>query len=123
MVLGQTSGLLTVHHDVVVVRGAGIHVFDESDAERTATVLVTAELGCGMVSVGLGGMRALWGRRSDQLTNSGVSGIGGVKLNDTGAAGTAVGLILNLRALNFADGSEQINQVIVTCGPRELCTS
>ena len=54
LVLCQTGWLLAFHH-VIVARGAGVHVLDESDAEGTAAVLVAGELGWNGVSVGFSG--------------------------------------------------------------------
>lgn len=54
------------------------------------------------------------------LTDGGVSGIRSVELDDTGAAGTAIGLVLDFGAIDLADGREQVNQVVIASGPRKL---
>jgi hypothetical protein len=93
-------------HDLLLqrTRGLDVHggaglvgVLDVGEAEGTAAVHVLLELG----------------DRS-----------GGVvlrtELDDTGATRATVGLVLNLRALDLADGSEELDQVLVAGAPGEV---
>lgn len=102
-----------------MVRGARVHVLDECDSQRTASVLVSRELGCEWVS---GLFEDVYSSRKQdfKLTNGGLGGIGSIELDNTSAAGTTVGLILDFGAINFADGGEQVDQVVVASGPRQL---
>lgn len=43
-----------------------------------------------------------------------------LKLNNAGAAGATVRLVLDLSALDLADGGEELDEVVVAGGPRKL---
>ena len=56
-------------------------------------------------------------------TNCCLSSVGSIKLNDTSTAGAAVGLVLDFSALNFTNGGEQIDQVLIASRPGQLDSS
>ena len=93
LVLSQAAVGVSVHDIVSTL----IQVLDKAQVERTATVLVTLELGDGRLS-----------------------GVGTVEANHTSASGTATGLVLNLSLLNLSDGCEQLDQIIVAGRPGQL---
>lgn len=72
-------------------------VLDVGEAERTTAVLVAGELGDGCGSIVLV-----------------------PELDHTGAARATVGLVLDLGALNFSDGREELNEVVVAGAPWQL---
>jgi len=76
-----------VHGVVVLLR---VEVLGIGDIERTTAVLVTLELG-----------------------DSSFGCVGVVEADDTGTAGAAARLILDLGLLNLADSLEQLNEVLV----------
>ena len=88
--------------------GVGIHavstarrdILDVAQAERTAAVLVTLELG-----------------------NGGLGSVGAVEADDTAAARPAARLVLDLGLLDLANGGEEFNQVVVACRPGKLGNS
>ena len=53
-------------------------------------------------------------------TNSGLCIFGSVELDDTSTARATIYLILYFGALDFANSSEKLNKILVTCGPRQL---
>jgi len=75
-----------IHHAAI-----GIEILDEAEPQRTPAVLVSGELGDGRFSI-----------------------VRGVELDDAGAAGTTVGLVLDLGAVNFANRLEELDEVVVT---------
>lgn len=79
------------------IAGRLVRVPHVGEAESAATVLVARKLGdCCLGTVCL------------------------VEFDDAGAAGAAVGFILDLCALDNADGGEEVYKVIVRGRPREL---
>lgn len=96
LVLGDTASRLGTLHGVYGA-SACIHVLDKSDAERTATVLITGELG-----------------------NRSFCCLCVVKLDDTRAARATIGLVLNLRTINLSNSREQIDQIFVAGRPGQL---
>ena len=80
-----------------VIAAAGLEVPHEAETQGTTAVLVTLELGDGSVR-----------------------GVGTVEPNDTGAARAPTRLVLDLSLLDLANSGEEIDQILVTCGPREL---
>lgn len=103
LILGDAAGGLgTVHGLRARTRadagtGAHVHILDKGDAERTTAILVAGKLGDGRLC----GLRI-------------------VELDHTGAAGAAIGLVLDLRAFDLADGGEQIDQIFIAGGPGQL---
>jgi type IV secretory pathway VirJ component len=102
--LGQDAGAFL--HDLLLQRtrrldvhgGAGlVGVLDVGEAEGTAAVHVLLELGDSRSCVVLG-----------------------AELDDTGATRATVGLVLNLRALDLADGGEQLDQILVAGAPGKV---
>ena len=103
------SRIGTVHG---ISLGSGVHVLDEGDAERTATVLIAGELGWLLLAnVQLVVTGAI------EHTDSSFGGIRIVKLNHTGPARPTIWFILDLGTLNFADRREQIHEVFIACRP------
>ena len=97
-----------VLHDLLLKRTVGLDVhgrrraslvgvLDEGEAERTATVHVLLELGDGSLGV-----------------------FEGAELDNTGTAGATVGLVLDLGALDLADSSEELDQVLVAGAPGQI---
>lgn len=82
---------------VHVVASAWGYVLDVAEAKRSVSILIALELGDG-----------------------GFGSSGTVETNDTGATRSTARLVLYLRLLDLADGGEQLNQVLVACGPRKL---
>lgn len=78
-------------HDIVT---ALVQVLDEAEVQGTTTILVALELGDGCL-----------GR------------LGRVEADNTSAAGTATGLILDFGLLHLADGGEELNQIVVAGRP------
>lgn len=97
LVLSDADVGIRVH---AVVTAAWLEVPYEAETKGTTAVLVALELGDGSVR-----------------------GISTVEPNDTGAAGSPTRLILDLGLLDLTDGGEQIDQILVTRGPRELWNS
>lgn len=93
LILGQAAVDIRIHA-VASTRG---DVLDEAKAKGAASVLVTLELG-----------------------NRGLGGLGGVETHNSGATGTAAGLVLNFGLLNFADGGKELDKVIIAGGPGQL---
>lgn len=89
----HAARLLGAFHHVPLVGVA--HV---SQAKWATAVRVALELGEGLCSVFLLG-----------------------KLNDTSATGATSRLVLNLCALDFADGGEELDEIVVASAPRKLC--
>lgn len=86
--------------------GIGIHavpastrvkVLDETQTERTSTILITLE-----------------------LLDRGVGGVGIVEANDARAAGATAGLILNLSLLYLTNSREELDEILIAGRPREL---
>lgn len=94
LVLGDADVGIRVH---AVITAAGLEVPHEAETQGTTAVLVALELGDGCVR-----------------------GVGTVEPNDTGAARPPTRLVLDLGLLDLADGGEQIDQILVARGPREL---
>jgi hypothetical protein len=93
LVLRQATMGICVHRLVTTL----VEVFDETQVERAATVLVSLE-----------------------LRNGSIGSIRAVETNDTAATRSAAGLVLNLGLLNLADSSEELYQVVVASGPWKL---
>lgn len=92
LILSQASGVGV--HDVGASGGL---VLDEAKAKRAAAVLVSRELGNGSIRV-----------------------VDGVEADNTSAARTSIGLILNLSLLNLADRGEELNEILIAGRPRQL---
>lgn len=101
-------GCRATSHDLVLSEAAvrvGVHavtaarreVLDVTQAQRTAAVLVALELG-----------------------NGGLGGVCVVEADNTAAARSAARLVLNFGLLHLANGREELNQIVVARGPREL---
>lgn len=94
-------------HDLVLRQagGVGVHnvsasgglVLDKAQAKRTATVLVSRELGDGSVCV-----------------------VDSVEADNTSAARTSVWLVLNLGLLNLADCGKELDEILIAGRPRQL---
>lgn len=98
--MGRLHDVALGHATMVGVHGvatAWLEVLNIAKPELAATVLVTLELGDGSIRC-----------------------LGSIESNDTGASGAAAWLVLDLGLLNLADGSEQLDQILVTSGPRKL---
>jgi hypothetical protein len=99
----------TILHDLLLERSVGLDVhgrhggaglvvvLDVREAKRTATVHVLLEFRDGSSGVLLG-----------------------AELDNTGAAGATVGLVLDLSALNLTDSSEELDEVLVASAPRKV---
>lgn len=94
-------------HDIVLSQATviGVHaittalgdVLDVAESKLAATILVSLELGDGSIS-----------------------SIGSVETHDTGTSGAATWFVLDLGLLDLSDGSEELDQVLIAGGPREL---
>jgi len=96
LVLSETTGDLGALH-WVAAEGLLVGILDVRQTKRASTVLIARELGNGSCSVVLV-----------------------VEFDNTGSTRTSVGLVLNLRALDFANGCEKLNQILVAGGPGKL---
>lgn len=94
LILRQAGGVGVHRH---LVSASGSLVLDEAQAKRATTILVSRELGDGSVRV-----------------------VDGVEANNTSAARTSIGLILNLGLLNLADCGEELNEILIAGRPRQL---
>lgn len=94
LVLGKATVGIGVH---AVFTTTWMKVSDIAQAQRSATVLISLE-----------------------LRNGGFRGFSRIEADDTRAARTAAWLILDLGLLHLSDSGEQIDEVLITCGPREL---
>ena len=83
----------------MVVTTSGIHgltsvgstsVADVSELEWTTTILVTGELGDSSLGV-----------------------VSGIELDDAGSTGATVALVLDLSLLDWANGGEEIDEILV----------
>lgn len=92
LVLSQAGGIGV--HDVGASGGL---ILDEAQAKRATAVLVSRELGNGSIRV-----------------------VDRVEADNTSAARTSVGLILNLSLLNLADRGEELNEILIAGRPRQL---
>lgn len=79
------------------VTTAGLEVLDVAESELTATVLISLELGYGSIGC-----------------------LGSIESDNTSSSGAAARFVLDLGLLDFADRPEQLNQVLIAGGPREL---
>ena len=79
------------------VTPARLEVLDVAEPELTATVLISLELG-----------------------NGSVGSLGSIESDNTGSSGAAARFVLDLSLLDFTNCSKQLDQVLVTSGPREL---
>lgn len=104
-------GLSGCSHDLVLGKaamGIGIHavattgrdILDVAQAERATAILIALE-----------------------LRNGGLRSVGIVEANHTAAARPAARLVLDFGLFDFADGGEELDQVLVARGPRELGNS
>ncbi len=95
-------------HDLILRQacGLGLHsisatawslIFDEAQTKRATTVLVTRE-----------------------LFDSSLRVLSSVEANNASASGSAIGLVLDFGLLDLSDGGEELDQVLVACGPRKL---
>lgn len=107
LVLRDSASRIGAVHGITL--GSGVHVLDEGDAERTATVLIAGEFGW----LWLANVHIV--TRAIEHTDSGFSGIRTVKLNHTGPTRPTIWFILDLGAFNFADCREQIHEVLIAC--------
>lgn len=103
--LGKVTCWLGIHllaashgaaHSVVVGDSWGLVLY-EAQAKRATTVLVAGE-----------------------LRDGGLGVLDGVELDNSSATGTSVWFVLNLGLLNLADGGEELNEILVACGPWKL---
>ena len=72
-------------------------VFDVAEAQGSVAILVALKLGIGRL------------RR-----------VRVVEADDTRASGAAAGFVLDFSLFDLADGREQLNEIFVACGPRQL---
>lgn len=93
-----------------------VGVLDERKTKRATAVLVTGELGCSRVSAASLQKK----KKKGFLTNGSLGVFGSVELDDAGATGTAIGLVLDLRTLDLADGGEEFDEIFVAGGPGKL---
>ncbi|KAJ2972028.1 hypothetical protein NUW58_g9269 [Xylaria curta] len=74
------------------------HLFlGKASAERSTSVLIALKLG-----------------------NRRLGGLLAIKADNTGSSGTSTRLILNLGLVNFANGSEQLDKILIAGRPRKL---
>lgn len=73
------------------------YVFDEAQAKRPSSVVVTLK-----------------------LRNGGLCSRGTVETNNTGSSRSSAGFILNLSLFDLADRREELNQIFITGRPRKL---
>ena len=93
LILGQARSLGL--HSISTT--AGCLILDEAQAKWAATILVTGEFFDGSLCV-----------------------FCSVEANNTSAPGSAVRLVLNFGLLDLSDGGEELDQILVACGPRKL---
>lgn len=79
------------------VTTTGLEVLDVAKSKLTATILISLELGYGSIGC-----------------------LGSIESDDTSPSGAAAWFVLDLSLLNFTDCPEQLDQVLVAGGPREL---
>ena len=96
-------------HDLVLsqVRGLGFHsisaaaarslILDEAQTKWATTVLVTGE-----------------------FLDSSLRIFSSIEANNTSASRSAVWLVLNLGLLDLSDGGEELDKILVACGPGKL---
>lgn len=82
-----------------VVTATGLKVPHEAETQGPAAVLVTLELG-----------------------NGGIRSLGAVEADNTSAARSSAGLILDFRLLDLPNRGKQVDKILVARGPRELRT-
>jgi len=92
LVLSQV-GRLGLHR----VATTGGLVLDETQSKRTATILVTRE-----------------------LLDSSLCVLGSIETNDTSSSRPTVWLVLNLCLIDFSDGGEQLDEILVAGRPWKL---
>lgn len=59
-------------------------------------------------------------RKKEFLTNGSLGVFGSVELDNASATGTAIGLVLDLRTLDLADGGEEFDEIFVAGRPGKL---
>jgi hypothetical protein len=74
-----------------------IQVLDEAETQRPTAILIALELG-----------------------NGGLGGLGAVEADNSATARSSARLVLDLGLLDFADSSEQLDQIFVAGRPRQL---
>jgi hypothetical protein len=97
---GRLHDVALGHATMVGVHGitpAGLKVLDVAEPQLTTTILVSLELG-----------------------NGSIGRLGSIESDHTGASRAAARFVLDLGLFNFADGPEQLDQVIVARGPGKL---
>lgn len=102
----------------IAATGVRVHVLDKGDTQRTTAVLVSSEFGYNRLTISA--YRRTSTKEYRKHTNSGFANFRALKLDHTSAARPAVGFILNLRTLDFADRREEIHQILVASGPWQL---
>lgn len=112
LVLGETASSLGAFHGIHVVL---IRVFGIGQAKGTAAILITGELFCTLLDFVRRRAMLIEG-----LTNGSVGISLGFEFDDTCAARTTIGLILDLGALNRADSREELNEILVTSRPGQV---
>jgi hypothetical protein len=111
LVLGQASGGFGSLHSFT---GALVGVANIAEAQGTAAILIAGEFGCYML------VDILKHFEPEQLTDSRLRVCLLLKLDDAGATRAAIGLILDLSALDLANGGEEFNQIFIAGRPRKL---
>jgi hypothetical protein len=92
-----------------------IGIAHEAETERTTAVLVPGELGCERLASSCG-----FHDGCQQRTDCGLRILGSVELNNAGSARAAISLVLDLCLLHRADGGEEVDEILIACGPRKL---
>lgn len=95
LILSEATSRLSALHEVGTTL---IGIFDIGQTKGTATVLVAGELG-----------------------NRGSGIVWRVEFDNTSATRASVGLVLNLGTFDLADGREELDEILVACGPGKLC--
>ena len=111
--------LKSLSHDLVLayacyfssIHGVSITsrcIFDEGQAERTATILISGKLGYELsvlsrVSISI------------ERTNSSLCVFGGIKLDHASTTRAAVCLILDFSTLDFPNSCEKLDKILVAC--------
>jgi len=114
LVLRESGSFGTFHH----VPARSVQILDVREAERTATILVTAELGFVMSA----DCYVRFWRHTLGLTDRCGGVILTAELDDTSALGAAVALVLDFGTFYFANSGKELDQVVIAGRPWQLCT-
>jgi hypothetical protein len=105
-------GLCTLHS----LAGTLVHVSDVAQNERATAILVSSELGYGMLDCAADKMGMLGWQLTDRRLSVGLL----FELDNTSSTGATVRLVLDLGTFDLPDCGEELDKIFIASGPRKL---